>query len=131
MSGVNKVILIGHIGKDPEVRSLDSGVKVASFSLATTESYKDRNSGERVEKTEWHNVVLWKNKADIAERYLKRGSKIYLEGKITTESYEDKEGNTRYTTKIVGYQITMLDSKNNSNSQTQQPVNQGDDSLPF
>ena len=131
MSGVNKVILIGHIGKDPEVRSLDSGVKVASFSLATTESYKDRNSGERVEKTEWHNVVLWKNQADIAERYLKRGSKIYLEGKITTESYEDKEGNTRYTTKIVGYQITMLDSKNNSNSQTQQPVNQGDDSLPF
>lgn len=108
MAGVNKVILVGNLGKDPEVRSLESGAKVATFSIATSESYKDKNSGERIDKTEWHNIVLWRGLADIAERYLNKGSQIYLEGKLQTRSYEDKDGNTRYTTEIVGQQMTML-----------------------
>ena len=108
MAGVNKVILVGNLGKDPEIRVLESGTKVATFSLATTESYKDRNSGERVDKTEWHNIVLWRALADIAERFLNKGSQIYIEGKLQTRSYEDKDGNTRYTTEVVGQNMTML-----------------------
>lgn len=129
---VNKVILVGHLGKDPEVRILESGTKLATFSLATSESYKDRNSGERVDKTEWHNVVLWKNQADVAERFLKKGSKIYLEGKITTDSYEDKNGDKKFVTKIIGHQIVMLDAKGNSSSQQNEPVSDDPtDDLPF
>ena len=111
MAGVNKVILVGHLGKDPEVRDLESGAKVASFSLATSESYKDKTSGERVDKTEWHNIVLWRGLADVAERFLKKGSLIYLEGKIQNRSYDDKEGITRYTTEILGQNLTMLGAK--------------------
>lgn len=108
MQGVNKVILVGNLGKDPEVRNLESGAKVASFSLATTESYKDRNTGERVDKTEWHNIVLWRGLADVAERFCKKGSQIYLEGKLQTRNYEGQDGITRYTTEIVGQQMTLL-----------------------
>lgn len=107
MAGVNKVILIGNLGRDPEVRHLESGASVASFSIATTESYKDRNTGERRDVTEWHNIVLWRGLADIAEKYLKKGSTVYIEGKLRTRSWE-KDGVTRYTTEVVGDNMTML-----------------------
>lgn len=107
MAGVNKVILVGNLGKDPEIRAIEGGRKVASFSLATTESYKDKK-GERVDKTEWHNIVFWGPIADVIEKYLKKGSQIYLEGKITNRSYEDKEGVKKYITEIVGQNMTML-----------------------
>lgn len=105
---INKVILIGNLGKDPEVKHLESGVAVCNFSIATSETYKDRNSGERVTHTEWHNIVLWRGLAEVAEKYLKKGAKIYVEGKLRTRSWQDQEGNTRYTTEIVGDNMTML-----------------------
>ena len=110
MSGVNKVILIGNLGKDPEVRHLDNGASVANFSIATTESYKDRNTGQRVDQTEWHNIVLWRGLAEVAEKYLKKGDSVYIEGKLRTRSWE-KDGVTRYTTEVVGDQMTMLGGK--------------------
>lgn len=129
MAGVNKVILVGHLGKDPEVRALETGIKVARFSIATTESYKDRNTGERVDQTEWHNVTLWRGLAEVAERYLKKGSQVYIEGKLQTRSYEDKDGVTKYSTDIVGQNMTMLGGRGDGGgseapAQTQQqPVN--------
>jgi single-strand DNA-binding protein len=108
MAGVNKVILVGNLGKDPEVRHLENGVMVANFSLATTESYKDRNTGERRQVTEWHNVVLWRGLAEVTEKYLKKGNQVYVEGKLRTRSWTDKEGNTRYTTEVVADNMTML-----------------------
>ena len=110
MSGVNKVILVGNLGKDPEVRSFDGGRSKAAFSLATSETYKNRD-GERVTNTEWHNVVLWSPLAEIAERYLSKGKQVYIEGKLTNRSYEDKEGNTRYITEINGRQMVLLGRK--------------------
>ncbi len=110
MRGVNKAILIGHLGRDPEVRYLDGNNVVANFTLATTESYVNRE-GNRVDNTEWHNIVVWRKLAEIAEKYLKKGSLVYLEGKITTRSWEDKEGNKRYTTEIVASNFQMLDKK--------------------
>src|ERR1700756_445475 len=107
MAGINKVILVGNLGKDPEIRSIDSGRKVAQFPLATTESYKDKN-GERVDQTEWHNIVFWGPIADVIEKYLKKGSQIYVEGKIRTRSYEDKEKVKKYITEIMGQNMTML-----------------------
>jgi single-strand DNA-binding protein len=107
-SSVNKVILIGNLGKDPEVRHLESGVGVANFSLATSETYKDRKTGERVSQTEWHNIVLWRGLADVAEKYLKKGDKIYVEGKLRTRSWQDQQGNNRYTTEIIADNMTML-----------------------
>ena len=107
MAGVNKVILVGNLGKDPEIWTFDDGTKKASFSLATTESYKDK-MGNKVDQTEWHNIVLWRGLADIAERFLKKGNSIYLEGKIRTRNYQDKEGATRYVTEIFGDNMTML-----------------------
>lgn len=108
MAGVNKVILVGNLGKDPEVRHLESGVMVANFTLATTESYKDRNTGERRQVTEWHNVVLWRGLAEVAETYLKKGNQVYVEGKLRTRSWTDQEGNTRYTTEVIADNMTML-----------------------
>ncbi|WP_020528504.1 single-stranded DNA-binding protein [Flexithrix dorotheae] len=108
MAGVNRVILVGNLGKDPEVRDLESGAKVATFSLATSESYKDRNSGERITQTEWHNIVVWRGLADVAEKYLKKGSQIYLEGKLKTRSWQDKDGNNRYTTEVVADNFIMM-----------------------
>ena len=117
MAGVNKVILIGNLGKDPEVRYLDSGVAVANFSLATTESYKNKE-GERVSQTEWHNVVLWRGLAEVAEKWLKKGSSVYIEGKIRNRKWEDKDGNTRYTTEILADNMTMLGKKDAGSSET-------------
>lgn len=110
MSGVNKVILIGRLGKDPEVRNLENGAVVANFSIATTETYKDKTTGERKEITEWHNIVLWRGIAEVAQKYLHKGDMVYIEGKLRTRSWE-KEGVTRYTTEIVGDQMTMLSPK--------------------
>ena len=107
MSGVNKVILVGRLGKDPEVRHLESGAAVANFPLATSETYKDRTTGERREQTEWHNIVLWRGLAEVAERYLNKGDLVYIEGKLRTRSWE-KEGVTRYTTEVVADNMTML-----------------------
>ncbi len=107
MSGVNKVILVGNLGKDPEVRHLDNGRAVANFSLATSEVYKNRE-GERVTNTEWHNVVLWTPLAEVAERFLKKGGQVYIEGKLTNRSYDDKDGNKRYITEVVGREMTLL-----------------------
>jgi single-strand DNA-binding protein len=107
MAGVNKVILVGNLGKDPEVRHLESGVPVASFSIATSESYNDKNSGEKKTVTEWHNVVLWRGLATVAEKYLHKGDQVYIEGKLRTRQWE-KDGVTRYSTEIVGENMNML-----------------------
>src|SRR3989337_2333918 len=110
MSGVNKVILVGRLGKDPEVRNLDNGATVANFTMATSESYKDRTTGEKKEVTEWHNIVLWRGLAEISQKYLHKGDQVYIEGKLRTRSWE-KEGVTRYTTEIVADNMTMLGSR--------------------
>ena len=110
MSGVNKVILIGRLGKDPEVRNLDNGAVVANFSIATSESYKDRTTGEKKEITEWHNIVLWRGLAEIAQKFLHKGDLVYIEGKLRTRSWE-KDGVTRYTTEIVADNMNMLSPK--------------------
>lgn len=110
MSGVNKVILVGRLGKDPEVRNLDNGATVANFTIATSESYKDRTTGEKKEITEWHNIVLWRGLAEIAQKYLHKGDMIFIEGKLRTRSWE-KEGVTRYTTEVVADNMTMLSTR--------------------
>ncbi len=115
MSGVNKVILIGRLGKDPEVRNLENGVSVANFTMATSESYKDRTTGEKKEVTEWHNIVLWRGLAEISQKYLHKGDLVYIEGKLRTRSWE-KEGVTRYTTEIVADNMTMLGSRGGGGS---------------
>lgn len=107
MAGVNKVILIGNLGKDPESFTFENGVKKVSFSLATTESYKDKE-GNKVDQTEWHNVVLWRSLADVAEKYLSKGNQVFIEGKIKTRAWDDKDGNKRYTTEIYADSMTML-----------------------
>ena len=116
MAGVNKVILIGNLGKDPEVRHLESGAVVANFPIATSETYKDRKTGERITQTEWHNIVIWRGLAEVAEKYLKKGNSVYIEGKLRTRSWDDKEGNKRYTTEVVADNMTMLGGKSDSSS---------------
>lgn len=116
MAGINRVILVGNLGKDPEVKYLEGGVSVAKFPLATTESYKDK-SGTRKDQTEWHNIVLWRGLAEVAEKYLKKGDTVYIEGKIRSRSYDDKDGNKRYITEVVGDNLTMLSSRRDENSQ--------------
>lgn len=120
MAGVNKVILVGNLGKDPEIWTFEDGTKKASFSLATTESYKDK-SGNKVDQTEWHNVVLWRGLAGIAEQYLKKGGSVYVEGKIRSRSYQDKDGNTKYITEIFGDNMTMLGGRSDSSQQQAPP----------
>ncbi|MEJ7694139.1 single-stranded DNA-binding protein [Daejeonella sp.] len=109
MSGVNKVILVGHLGKDPEVRHLEGNVSVASFPLATSETYN--KDGRKIEQTEWHNIVMWRGLADVASKYLQKGKLVYIEGKLRTRSFEDKEGHKKYTTEIVAENFTMLGRK--------------------
>jgi single-strand DNA-binding protein len=108
--GINKVILVGNLGKDPEIRHLENNVTVATFPLATSESYKDKN-GNRVDKTEWHNIVMWRGLAEVAEKYVKKGQMVYIEGKLRTRNYQDKEGQQRYTTEIVADAMTMLGAR--------------------
>jgi single-strand DNA-binding protein len=114
MAGVNKVILLGYLGKDPEVKTLDNGVKVAQFSMATTESYKDKNTGEKIDNTEWHNITLWRGLAEIAEKYLEKGSGVYIEGKLQIRSYE-QDGITKWSTSIIGNHMNMLGGNGGSN----------------
>lgn len=114
---VNRVILIGNLGKDPEVRRLESGAVVARFSLATTENYMDKE-GKWQDQTEWHEVVVWRNLAERAEKSLKKGSMIYLEGKLTHRSWQDADGNQRRTTEVVGSYYRILDRKNSSGTAT-------------
>jgi single-strand DNA-binding protein len=114
MPGVNKVILIGNLGKDPEVRYLEGGIAVANFPVATTESFRDK-LGNKQEQTEWHQIVLWRKLAEVAEKYLRKGQQVYIEGKIRSRSWEDKEGNKRYTTEIFGDVLTILSRPNENN----------------
>jgi single-strand DNA-binding protein len=147
MSGVNKVILIGNLGKDPEMRTIEGGISVAKFPLATSEVYKNKE-GQKVTQTEWHNIVLWRGLAETAERFLKKGSLVYVEGQLRSRSWDDKDGNKRYITEIVGNSLTLLGRKNDENgggpsgvshdkpmsdtgSVTSEPVNDVADDLPF
>ncbi len=130
MSGVNKVILVGNLGRDPEVRHLESGVAVASFSIATSETYKDKNTGERKTNTEWHNIVLWRGLAEIAEKYLKKGGQVYIEGKLRTRTWQDQEGNDRRTTEIVADNMTLLGGKQASGNSYQVPAPSASD-IPY
>ncbi|UOR04328.1 single-stranded DNA-binding protein [Hymenobacter aerilatus] len=118
MAGINKVILIGNLGKDPEIRHLEGGVSVANFTLATNDYYKDKQ-GNRVERTEWHNITAWRGLAEMAEKYLKKGQQVYVEGKLRTRQYQDKDNQTRYITEIVADELTMLGGRP-----------QGDDTTP-
>src|SRR6187431_2468372 len=113
MSGVNKVILVGRLGKDPEVRSLENGATVANFTLATSETYKDKTTGEKKEITDWHNIVLWRGLAEIAQKYVHKGDMLYIEGKMRTRSWE-KDGVTRYTTEVIGDNMNLLSPKGGS-----------------
>lgn len=110
MRGVNKAILIGNLGKDPDVQYLDGNIGVAKFSLATTETYKDK-TGKLISQTEWHTVVLWRGLAELAQKYLHKGSLVYIEGRLKTRSWEDKEGNKKFATEIIGENLIMLDKR--------------------
>ena len=137
MASLNKVTLIGHLGKEPEIRMAQNGSKIVQFSIATSEGWKDRQTGERREKTEWHRVVIFNaNLADIAERYLKKGSKVYIEGQLQTRKWQDQSGAERYATEVViaqfGGTMILLDSREQDH-QSHQNSNQdnfGDD-IPF
>lgn len=109
--GVNKVILIGNLGKDPESRAMPNGKAVTNFSVATSESWRDKQTGEMKEQTEWHNVVMFDRLAEIAKDYLRKGSKVYIEGRLRTRKWQDKAGNDRYTTEIVANEMQMLGSR--------------------
>lgn len=149
---INKVILVGNVGKDPDIRHLDSGVAVANFPLATSETYTAKN-GDKVTSTEWHNIVMWRGLAEVAEKYVTKGKQLYIEGKIKTRSYDDKEGNKRYITEVVADVMQMLgtraDNQSNNKPDSQNDNKQsgadnfeevsepeaddqgGDDDLPF
>lgn len=142
MAGVNKVILLGNLGADPEVKTLDNGAKVARLRIATTERYKDKD-GNVKEQTEWHSVDVWRGLADIAEKYLQKGRQVYIEGKLRTRKWTDKDNQERYTTDILGLEMTLVGGKPGDNSGSPAPrANQvsepnpehlpaGDDDLPF
>ncbi len=115
MRGVNRVMLIGNLGKDPDVQFLEGNIAVAKFSLATTETFKDR-AGKLISQTEWHTVVLWRGLAELAQKYLHKGSLVYIEGRLRTRSWEDKEGNKKFATEVVGDNLIMLDKRSDANS---------------
>ena len=119
MSGVNKVILVGHLGKDPEARQLEGGVSVVSFPLATSETFN--KDGRKVEQTEWHNIVMWRGLADVAAKLLQKGKLVYIEGKLRTRTFEDKEGIKKYTTEVVAENFTLLGRKNDFESENFSP----------
>ena len=147
MAGVNKVIIIGNLGRDPEIKYTQNGnVPVANFSVATSESWKDRNTGEWQEKTEWHRVVAWRHLAERAERFLRKGKQVYVEGRLETRKWTDQNGNDRYTTEIVANQMQLLGRRDENEgggqsgkgggSDFEPPAMQGgaggdDDDLPF
>lgn len=141
MSGVNKVILLGNLGRDPEIRNLESGAKLASFSLATNRTFKGQD-GKRVDETEWHNIVLWGNLAELAEKFLAKGRQVFIEGRIRNRQWEDKDGQKRYTTEIVGENMTFVGGRDQRDepsppTEADTPVSsredtpEGGDDLPF
>ena len=117
MAGVNKVIIVGNLGNDPEMRTMPNGEAVANISVATSESWTDKNTGERREVTEWHRIVLYRRQAEVAGQYLRKGSKVYVEGRLRTRKWQDQNGQDRYTTEIQGDVLQMLDSRSQSNNQ--------------
>ncbi len=145
--GVNKVILIGNLGQDPEVKYMPNGNAVANVSIATSESWKDKNTGEQVDKTEWHRVVFFRRLAEIVGEYLKKGSKVYVEGKLQTRKWQDKDGKDHWTTEIIANEMQMLDSRGGSTDfnqsapaaapqqsaapQAAAPAPEFDDDIPF
>ncbi|MFM2207527.1 MAG: hypothetical protein RL213_1502 [Bacteroidota bacterium] len=134
MSGVNKVILVGNVGKDPEVKYLEGGVAVAKFPLATTETYKNKE-GQKVDQTEWHNIVLWRGLAEVAEKYVRKGKQLYIEGKIRTRSYEENNVK-KYFTEIIADSMTLLGGPREQNGASDQNATAGvvaasSDDLPF
>ena len=139
MAGVNKVILVGYLGADPEVRYTTSGAAVANLRIATSEEWRDRNSGEKQSRTEWHRVVAFGRLGEICAEYLRKGKQVYIEGRIQTRSWEDKDGNTRYTTEIVARDMQMLGSPGRDTRESPQdntepmnePVTVPDDDIPF
>jgi single-strand DNA-binding protein len=134
MRGINKVILVGTLGQDPELKKTNSGTAVCQLSVATNEKWKDKNTGEQKESTEWHRVVLWQRLAEIAAQYLTKGSQVYIEGKLQTRKWQDKEGQDRYTTEIVGSELQMLGGKGQQQAPEQQAPQQQsmpDDDVPF
>ena len=139
MAGVNKVILIGNLGADPELRHTPSGSAVANFRIATTEEWKDRNTGEKQERTEWHRIVAWARLGEICGEYLHKGKQVYVEGKLQTRSWEDREGNKRWTTEVVAQTVQMLgpagrEGRTDSVDERfppEEPITPGDDEIPF
>ena len=134
VGSVNKTILLGNLGRDPEIRSMQSGAKMASFSIATSKRWKDRNTQEQKEKTSWHNIVIFGDGlVDIVEKFVKKGSKVYIEGELQTRKWQDQEGKDRYTTEVVlqGYNcnLTLLDSRNQSNSIDKQSESSQDSAI--
>ena len=113
-------MLIGNLGKDPEVKTLDNGAKIATFPLATTETYKDRD-GNKQSRTEWHNIVLWRGLADVAELYCRKGGQVYIEGRLSTRKWDDKDGHTRYTTEIIGDNMVLLSRSDSTSSSAHPP----------
>jgi single-strand DNA-binding protein len=120
-SGINKAIILGNLGQDPETRHLPNGNAVTNISIATSESWKDKNTGQQQESTEWHKVVFFNKLAEIAGQYLRKGSKVYIEGQIKTRKWQDQSGNDRYSTEIVASELQMLDSKPEGSAARQQP----------
>lgn len=125
MAGVNKVILIGNVGKDPEVKVLENGVRVANFPLATTEIYK--KDGNRVEQTEWHNIVLWRGLAEVTEKIVRKGATLYIEGKLRSRTWEDKDKIKRYSVEIVADTLTILSGRREDSSHHEQGEHYSDD----
>ncbi len=140
------MILIGNLGRDPEVKKLDNGATLASFSMATSESYTDKQTGKKIEHTDWHDIVLWRGLAEVAEKYLKKGMKIYVEGRLKKRSWQDREGNTRYSVEVVGDEMTILsrpevqepsappypvENNKSENSPIDSLESDSDDALPF
>ena len=117
---VNKVILIGNLGRDPEIKKLENGATLASFSMATSESYIDKVSGKKIENTDWHDVVFWRGLAELAEKFLKKGMKIYVEGRLKKRSWQDREDNTRYNVEVIGDEMTIL-SKPDTDTKPREP----------
>ncbi len=139
MSGVNKVILVGRLGRDPEVRYTPSGAAVATFSIATSDEWKDKDTGEKQERTEWHRIVAWRRLGEICGEYLRKGKLVYIEGKLQTRPWEDRDGNKRYTTEIIAYNMQMLDSGNRTERiepagpgfPVEEPITVPEDDIPF
>ena len=130
MSGVNKVILLGRLGGDPKVTTLKTGQVVAKFSLATSKSYKDKQ-GKKVDTTQWHNIVMWQPLAQVAEKYLSKGSLVYLEGELTSRSYDDAQGNKRWFTEIVAHELTMLGGNNKNQESENSTISEEPNTTPW